>query len=339
MNARAESPRQRHSAGIQLVLNFLQSLPPYRWTQARLVRWGFTGRTAVIAVPFLWLLLFFLIPFIIVLRIAFSETRNALPPYAPLYELVYRGELKGWLLNVQLYLESFGALFTKSIYWTAYLNSLRIAVVSTLICLLVGYPIAYAIARARSTTRMILLMMVILPFWTSFLLRVYAWIGLLKNNGVINNFLMWTGIIDQPIVMLQTDFAIYVGIVYSYLPFMILPLYSNLEKMDLTLLEAAADLGSRPFNAFMKITLPLSMPGIVAGSMLVFIPVVGEFVIPELLGPADTLMIGKLLWREFFTARNWPGASAVAIALVLLLVIPIVFLQRAQSAEARGGKR
>ena len=279
------------------------------------------------------MLLFFLIPFIIVLRIAFSETRNALPPYAPLYEPC-RGEMKGWLLNVQLYLESFGALFTKSIYWTAYLNSLRIAVISTLICLLVGYPIAYAIARARSTTRMILLMMVILPFWTSFLLRVYAWIGLLKNNGVINNFLMWTGIIDQPIVMLQTDFAIYVGIVYSYLPFMILPLYSNLEKMDLTLLEAAADLGSRPFNAFMKITLPLSMPGIVAGSMLVFIPVVGEFVF-GLLGPADTLMIGKLLWREFFTARNWPGAARVAIALVLLLVIPIVFLQRAQSAEAR----
>jgi putrescine transport system permease protein len=186
---------------------------------------------------------------------------------------------------------------------------------------------------------MVLLMMVILPFWTSFLLRVYAWIGLLKNNGVINNFLMWTGIIDQPIVMLQTDFAIYVGIVYSYLPFMILPLYSNLEKMDLTLLEAAADLGCRPYKAFLKITLPLSMPGIVAGSMLVFIPVVGEFVIPELLGPADTLMIGKQLWREFFTARNWPGASAVAIALVLLLVIPIVFLQRAQSAEAKGGHR
>jgi len=180
---------------------------------------------------------------------------------------------------------------------------------------------------------------VILPFWTSFLLRVYAWIGILKNNGLINNFLMWLGVINEPIVMLQTDFAIYIGIVYSYLPFMILPLYSNLEKMDLTLLEAAADLGSRPMKSFLKITLPLSLPGIVAGCLLVFIPVIGEFVIPELLGPADTLMIGKQLWRDFFTGRNWPLASAVAVALLLFLVIPIVFLQRAQSAEAKGAHR
>ena len=195
---------------------------------------------------------------------------------------------------------------------------------------------AYAIARADTTWRNILLMMVILPFWTSFLLRVYAWIGILKNNGLINNFLMWIGVIDEPLVMLQTDFAIYVGIVYSYLPFMILPLYTNLEKLDLTLLEAAADLGSRPWKAFLQITLPLSMQGIIAGSLLVFIPAVGEFVIPALLGGPEQLMIGKVLWNEFFSNRDWPVASAVAIALLMLLLIPIVLLQRAQAAEARG---
>jgi putrescine transport system permease protein len=228
---------------------------------------------------------------------------------------------------------------------------MKVAAISTLLCLAVGYPIAYAIARANTTWRNVLLMMVILPFWTSFLLRVYAWIGILKNNGLINNLLLWLdarlelwtdgriNIMDGPIVMLQTDFAIYVGIVYSYLPFMILPLYSTLEKMDLTLLEAAEDLGCRPFKAFMKITLPLSMPGIVAGSMLVFIPAVGEFVIPALLGGPDSLMIGKVLWTEFFSNRDWPVASAVATALLLLLVIPIVLLQRAQGAEARGSHK
>jgi len=210
-----------------------------------------------------------------------------------------------------------------------------VAAISTVLCLLVGYPMAYAIARANPVWRNALFMMVILPFWTSFLLRVYAWVGILKNNGLINNFLMWLGVIDQPIVMLQTDFAIYVGMVYSYLPFMILPLYANLEKMDLTLLEAAADLGCRPLRAFMTVTLPLSRPGIVAGSMLVFIPAVGEFIIPALLGGPDSLMIGKVLWTEFFSNRAWPVASAVAIALLLLLVIPIALLQRAQGAAAR----
>jgi putrescine transport system permease protein len=335
MIARSEPPHShRHSAGSHLILRVLESLPPYRWTRARLLRWGITGRTAVVAVPYLWLLLFFLVPFIIVLKIAFSEPQIAMPPYQPLLQWT-----QDQILNIKLNLKNFAFLFTDALYVKAYLNSLRIAAVSTLLCLLIGYPIAYAIARASSTSRNILLMMVILPFWTSFLLRVYAWIGILKNNGLINNFLMWLGVIDEPIVMLQTDFAIYIGIVYSYLPFMILPLYSNLEKMDLTLLEAAADLGCRPFKAFLKITLPLSMPGIIAGSMLVFIPAVGEFVIPELLGPAGTLMIGKTLWMQFFTARNWPLASAVAIALLLLLVIPIVLLQRAQSAEARGAHR
>ncbi len=335
MIGRSQPPHShRHSAGAQLILRVLESLPPYRWTRARLLRWGLTGRTAVIAIPYLWLLLFFLVPFIIVLKIAFSEPQIAMPPYQPLLQWS-----QDQVVNIKLSLKNFAFLFTDALYIKAYLNSLRIAAISTLLCLLIGYPIAYAIARAESTWRNVLLMMIILPFWTSFLLRVYAWIGILKNNGLINNFLMWLGVIDQPIVMLQTEFAIYIGIVYSYLPFMILPLYSNLEKLDLTLLEAAADLGCRPLKAFLTITLPLSMPGIVAGSMLVFIPAVGEFVIPELLGPAGTLMIGKTLWVQFFTARNWPLASAVAIALLLLLVIPIVMLQRAQNAEARGAQR
>jgi putrescine transport system permease protein len=332
MNARAEAPRgQRHSAGVQLVLHYLQRLPPYRWTQARLVKWGLTGRTAVIAVPYFWLLLFFLVPFIIVLKIAFSEARIGIPPYQPMLSWV-----DGQMAQIQLNFATFRLLFEDGLYWRAYLNSIKVAAVSTVLCLLLGYPMAYAIARAQSTWRHVLLMMVILPFWTSFLLRVYAWIGILKNNGLINNFLMWLGLIDEPIVMLQTDFAIYVGIVYSYLPFMILPLYANLEKMDLTLLEAAADLGCRPFKGFLTITLPLSMPGILAGSLLVFIPAVGEFVIPELLGPSDSLMIGKVLWNVFFTKRDWPAACAVAIALLLLLVIPIVMLQRAQNAQTRG---
>lgn len=335
MIAQAESPQgQRHSAGVQLILRFLQQFPPYRWTQARLVRWGVKGRSAVVAVPYFWLLLFFLIPFIIVLKIAFSETQIASPPYQPLWQ--WAGEK---MVQIKLNLGNFMFLGQDSLYWKAYLNSIKVAAISTLLCLLVGYPISYAIARAGGTWRNVLLMMVILPFWTSFLLRVYAWIGILKNNGLINNFLMWTGLIDEPIVMLQTDFAIYIGIVYSYLPFMILPLYANLEKMDLTLLEAAEDLGCRPFKAFLTITLPLSTPGIIAGSMLVFIPAVGEFVIPALLGGPDSLMIGKVLWTEFFSNRDWPVASAVAIALLLLLVIPIVLLQRTQGAEAKGAHR
>ena len=349
MNVRAgaESPRgQRHSAGVQLVLRVLEEFPPYRWTKGRLLRWGVTGRTAVIAIPYFWLLLFFLVPFIIVLKISFSETQIAMPPYQPL--LQWTGEK---ILAIKLNIGNYLYLIEDSLYWRAYLNSIKVAGISTLLCLLVGYPVAYAIARADTTWRNVLLMMVILPFWTSFLLRVYAWVGILKNNGLINNFLLWidglvlrwtdgrVDFMDGPLVMLQTDFAIYVGIVYSYLPFMILPLYSTLEKMDLTLLEAAADLGCRPFKAFMKITLPLSMPGIVAGSMLVFIPAVGEFVIPALLGGSESLMIGKVLWTEFFSNRDWPVASAVATALLLLLVVPIVLLQRAPGAEARGAHK
>jgi putrescine transport system permease protein len=319
----------RVRGSLQLFLRFL--MPPARWTQSRLKRWGFTGRMMVVLVPYLWLLLFFLIPFVIVLKIAFSETQIAMPPYQPVFQWV-----DGKILEIKLNMANFAFLFEDALYWKAYLNSIKIAGVSTLLCLLIGYPMAYAIARVRPEVRNILLMMVILPFWTSFLLRVYAWIGILKNNGLINNFLMWLGVIDQPIVMLQTDFAVYVGIVYSYLPFMILPLYATLEKMDLTLLEAAEDLGCPPWKAFLKITLPLSMPGIVAGSMLVFIPAVGEFVIPALLGGPQTLMIGKVLWTEFFNNRDWPVASAVAIALLLLLVVPIMYLQRSQGRQGAG---
>jgi len=319
----------RVRGSLQLFLRFL--MPPARWTQSRLKRWGITGRVLVVSVPYLWLLFFFLVPFVIVLKIAFSETQIAMPPYQPVFHWV-----DDRILQIKLNMANFAFLWRDDLYWKAYLNSIKIAGVSTLLCLLIGYPMAYAIARVRRESRNVLLMMVILPFWTSFLLRVYAWIGILKNNGLVNNFLMWLGVIDRPIVMLQTDFAVYIGIVYSYLPFMILPLYANLEKMDVTLLEAAEDLGCRPWKAFLTITLPLSMPGIVAGSMLVFIPAVGEFVIPALLGGPQTLMIGKVLWTEFFNNRDWPVASAVAIALLLLLVVPIMYLQRSQAQQSAG---
>jgi len=295
-------------------------------------RLGLDGRAAVIAVPYLWLLMFFLVPFAIVLKISFSDAQISMPPYQPLLHWV-----SDKALQIQLNFGNFAFLVEDNLYWKAYLNSIWVAGVSTLLCLLIGYPMAYAIARSQASTRNILLLLVILPFWTSFLLRVYAWIGILKNNGLINNTLMALGVIDQPIQMLQTDFAVYVGIVYSYLPFMILPLYANLEKLDLTLLEAAADLGCRPWKSFLKVTLPLSVPGIIAGCLLVFIPAVGEFVIPALLGDPGMLMIGKVLWTEFFNNRDWPVASAVAIALLLFLVIPIMFFQRAQDAEAGGG--
>jgi putrescine transport system permease protein len=284
-------------------------------------------------IPTAWLILLFLIPFIIVFKISFSEVRLAMPPYAPLFDWV-----DGKLVNIKLNLANYRFLFTDALYVSSYLYSLKVAAVSTLFCLLIGYPMAYAIARSNETNRNLLLMLIILPFWTSFLLRVYAWIGLLKSNGVINNVLMWLGIIHEPLTMLQTDFAVYVGIVYSYLPFMILPLYSNLEKHDVTLLEAAADLGARPFTAFRRITLPQSLPGIVAGSLLVFIPAVGEYVIPSLLGRTDQLMIGRVLSDEFFENRDWPVASAVAILMLALLVIPMMLFQhferRTLEAEA-----
>ncbi|WP_299438418.1 ABC transporter permease subunit [uncultured Rhodospira sp.] len=287
------------------------------------------GRGTVIGVPYVWLLLFFLLPFLIVLKISFAEFRLGLPPYTPLLEWI-----EGSYLQIRLALGNYLFLLDDPLYALAYLNSLKVAAVATGIALLIGYPMAYAIARASPSWRSVFLLLVILPFWTSFLIRVYAWIGILKNNGLINNALMALGLIDEPLPLLNTEFSLYVGIVYSYLPFMVLPLYATLEKMDVSLMEAAADLGCRPFKVFLTVTLPLSMPGIVAGSMLVFIPAVGEFVIPDLLGGAGTLMIGKVLWSEFFNNRDWPVASAVAIAMLVFLVIPIVIFQHYQQKQA-----
>jgi putrescine transport system permease protein len=289
------------------------------------------GRRFVVAVPYLWLTVLFLIPFIIVFKISFSESRMAMPPYAPLIE--WRD---GVIVGIKLYFANYRFLFTDRLYASAYLYSIKVAAVSTLWCLLIGYPMAYAIARATAAWKNLLLMLIILPFWTSFLLRVYAWIGLLKSNGVINNVLLGLGVIHEPLTLMQTDFAVYVGIVYSYLPFMILPLYANLEKHDTTLLEAAADLGARPWRAFLRVTLPLSIPGIMAGCLLVFIPAVGEYVIPSLLGRTDQLMIGRVLSDEFFANRDWPVASAVAILILVLLVVPIMLFQRVQKSELEG---
>jgi len=285
------------------------------------------GRLLVIAVPMVWLLVFFLAPFFVVFKISFAEIARARPPYTPLFSW------EDGKLLVQASLSNYAYLWEDSLYIVAYLNSIKIALISTVFALLIGYPMAYVIARAAPTTRNVLLMLVILPFWTSFLLRVYAWIGFLKGNGIINNALMALGIIDQPLVMMQTDFAVYVGIVYTYLPFMILPLYANLVKLDDTLLEAARDLGATPFKAFVTVTLPLSVPGIIAGCSLVFIPAIGEFVIPALLGGPDTLMIGKILWTEFFNNRDWPVASAVAIAMLILVVVPVMWLRTLQPEE------
>ena len=280
---------ERMSHGAEPLSRMLWQFTPVRWLVSLARRMGFSGRTAVIMIPYIWLLLFFLLPFGFVLKISFSEALIARPPYAPL--MAWSEET---YLTIKLNFANFLFLLEDDLYWKAYLNSVKIAFISTVMCLLIGYPMAYGMARAKPAWRNVLLMLVILPFWTSFLLRVYAWIGILKNNGMINNILMGLGIIDEPIVMMQTDFAVYIGIVYSYLPFMILPLYANLERLDLTLLEAAADLGCRPAKVFFYITLPLSMSGIIAGSMLVFIPAVGEFVIPTLLGGPDTLMIGRV---------------------------------------------
>lgn len=285
------------------------------------------------ALPYVWLLLFFVAPFLIVLKISFSDVDLAIPPYKPLLEWTAKNAVA-----VKLNFNNYAFLFTDELYLKAFINSIKVALVSTVLCLLIGYPMAYGIARSKPVTRNILLLLVILPFWTSLLLRVYAWIGLLKANGVINNILMSLGLIHEPLVMLYTQFAMYVGIVYSYLPFLILPLYANLEKMDWQLLEAAQDLGCKPYQAFYKITLPLSRNGILAGSMLVFIPAVGEFVIPALLGGPNALMIGRILWDEFFSNRAWPVASAVAILMLIMLVPFMMWYQSVQARESAGSR-
>lgn len=285
-------------------------------------------KTVVIFIPFFWLLLFFLAPFFIVLKISLSEATIASPPYLPMVSWLDEG-----IVQVKIVFDNFAYLWEDDLYIDTYINSVRIAGLSTFICLLIGYPIAYAIVRAPQTTKNILLLMIILPFWTSFLLRVYAWMGLLADQGTINDLLIYLGIIDEPIRLLYTQFAVYIGIVYTYLPFMILPLYANMEKLDLTLLEAASDLGAKPFTTFLTVTLPLTIPGIIAGSLLVFIPATGEYVIPDLLGGGNVLMIGRVLYSEFASNFDWPVASAVAIALLLVLVLPMMLYQRIQAQE------
>ena len=286
-----------------------------------------------VTVPYFWLLLFFLAPFVIILKISVADPVVAQPPFTPLLQWGAEG-----LEGIRITLSNFAFLFEDSYYGIIYLSSLKMAAISTLLCLLLGYPMAYYIARQSPQRRQLLLLAVILPFWISFLLRVYAWIGLLNNRGVFNEVLIWAGIIDKPIQMLYNDFAVYLGIVYSYLPFMILPLYANLERMNLDLLDAAADLGARRWQAFTDVTLPLSVPGIIGGCLLVFIPAVGEFTIPALLGGADTLMIGRVIWDEFFINRDWPVASAVSVVLLLLLIAPIMWFQRLQTREQEAAR-
>lgn len=286
------------------------------------------ARWLVLALPYAWLGLFFLVPLLIIAKISLSQTITAIPPYAPLF-----GEGDGWLPTLNATLSNFALLVEDALYATALVNSIKVAAVSTLFCLLLGYPMAYAIARSDRRWRPFLLMAVIIPFWTSFLIRVYAMIGIVRDNGVLNNVLIWLGVIDQPLQIMYSPTAVYIGITYSYLPFMILPVYAALERLDGTLLEAASDLGARPWRAFLSVTLPLSLPGILAGAMLVFIPAVGEFVIPELLGGPDSLMIGRVLWSDFFANRDWPVASAVAVALLVLLVAPLAAFQRIARRE------
>lgn len=285
-------------------------------------------RFFLIAVPYAWLLALFLIPFVIVFKISLSDLALSIPPYAP--------TMKDGIANMfaGFDLENFVFLTTDDLYWKAYLSSLKIALISTVLALMVGYPMAYGMARAPEEWRPTLMMLVILPFWTSFLIRVYAWVGILSNEGLLNQFLLWTGIIGEPLAILNTTTAVYIGIVYTYLPFMILPIYAALDRLDESLIEAAEDLGCSRSKAFWLVTVPLSRNGIIAGCFLVFIPALGEFVIPSLLGGSGTLMIGKVLFEEFFNNRDWPVASAVAVILLLILIIPIILFQRNQQKQA-----
>lgn len=292
------------------------------------------GRWYVIAAPYFWLFLFFLVPFFIVFKLSLSDVATSIPPYTPTFS---------WSTGIgdflsKLDIENYTFIFSDPLYVNAYLSSLKIATVSTFLTLLVAYPMAYGMARAPKGWQPTLMMLVILPFWTSFLIRIYAWIGILKPEGFLTLFLTKLGLISEPLQIMNTTTAVYIGIVYSYLPFMILPLYASLEKISPTLLEAAEDLGSRPWRAFWQVTFPLSLPGVFAGCLLVFIPAVGEFVIPDLLGGSETLMIGKTLWTEFFNNRDWPLASAVAVILLLVLIVPIVIFQRQQQIEREAGR-
>jgi putrescine transport system permease protein len=290
-----------------------------------------SSRALAIVPPFAWLALFLLVPFLLVLKISLADLQFGVPPYTPLVEL------KDEALNFSLHLRGYALLFTDSLYLATYLSSVKIAGISTICCILIGYPMAYYIARSTPATRNLLLLGVILPFWTSLLLRVYAWVGILRNDGLLNKLLLALGIISKPLEIYRTDLAVYIGMVYSYLPFFILPLYANLVKMDLRLLEAAYDLGAKPWQAFWQITVPLSRPGVIAGAMLVFIPAVGEYVIPEMLGGANTLMMGRVMWSEFFNNADWPMAAAVTCVMVLLLLVPLALFQYNQVKQVESG--
>lgn len=284
-------------------------------------------KIVALATPYLWLLVFFLAPFLIILKISLADPVIAQPPFTPTFD----GDG-----NLAVSVDSFRFLLTDKLYFITYLRSVLMAAAATILCLALGFPMAYGIARANPTARSLLLLLVVLPFWISFLLRVYAWMGILNNYGVVNNFLMWLGIIDQPLQIMYTDVAVFIGLAYSYLPFMILPLYATLERMDLGLVEAAQDLGASRTRAFWDVTWPLARPGVIAGCLLVFIPAIGEYVVPYLLGGPESLLIGRVLFDEFFVNRDWPLASAVAIVLLVLLVVPIVFLQRNQARDQEG---
>nr|WP_255308541.1 putrescine ABC transporter permease PotH [Gilliamella apicola] len=290
------------------------------------------GRSIVIAIPYLWMLLLFLLPFLIVFRISFSEMALAVPPYTDLFSY------DDGLLNIALNFGNYLNLISDTIYIDSYLQSLKVAAISTLLCILIGYPLAWAISQCKPSTRNILLLLIILPSWTSFLIRVYAWIGILNPNGLLNNFLAWLGVIDinHPLIIMKTYLAVYIGIVYSYLPFVVLPIYTSLSKVDSTLIEAALDLGCKPIRTFFKIIVPLTKNGVIAGGMLVFIPAVGEYVIPELLGPSEGIMIGTQLWTEFFNNHDWPAASAVAAVMLLILIVPIYYFNKFQNRQMGG---
>jgi putrescine transport system permease protein len=296
-----------------------------------------SGRLLVALAPFLWLVLFFLVPFLIVLKISLSHDVMARPPYAPVLDLS-----QGWV-GLKAFLggldfSNYQLLASDALYFDSYLQSLEIAALATASLLVVGYPIAYAIARAAERWRPFLVIAVVLPFWTSFLIRIYAWMGILSREGYLNQLLIYLGVTEHPVEILYTNFAVYIGIIYSYLPLMVLPLYATLEKMDHALLEAASDLGARPLSAFWRVTFPISLPGVIAGSLLCFIPAVGEFVIPDLLGGSETLMIGKTLWTEFAVNRSWTVSSAVAVVLLIVLIAPIVVYQRAQARSLEAAR-
>jgi putrescine transport system permease protein len=295
------------------------------------------GARLVVLVPYLWLAIFFLVPFLIVLKISLSHTAIAQPPYEPVLD-----PAAGWegfrAFIAGLSLENYAFIGSDWLYLASYLKSLEVALLSTVLLLVIGFPLAYGIARAPRRWQPALFMLVVLPFWTSFLIRIYAWINILQRDGLLNQVLLALRIVDEPPAWLSTDTAVYIGIVYSYLPFMVLPIYATLEKMDETLIEAAADLGCPWWKAFWLVTLPLALPGVIAGALLCFIPIVGEFVIPDLLGSSQTMMIGQTLWTEFFANKDWPVASAVAVVLLCLLVVPIVIYQQMQMRNLERGR-